>query len=379
MKKRIFSFLVCVVILVSVNCIYVAADTLSVSAKSAVVINADTGTILYEKNCYEKLPMASTTKIMTALLLAEQENLDTLVVTTKQMVTVEGSSMGLLEGDTVSYRDLLYGMMLPSGNDAANTTAIALAGSIDDFVDLMNKKAQQLGLESTHFVTPSGLDANDHYTTAYDLAKLAAYAMKNENFKKAASSETATLYYGNPPYRRTLSNHNKLLNMYDGTIGVKTGYTKKSGRCLVSAAERDGVNIIAVTLNDPDDWSDHTKLLDVGFSKTKIRNLSECFKDTQINVVGSDFKSVDIASKDCFAGLTDAEYSNITYTLNTDKFIYAPVQNAAEVGSVNYYLNDILIATAPVITCSEAPKFSAHKKTFLRNVFDTVIYLLKDL
>lgn len=377
--KKLAVFFITVIILVSVNVVSVTAAEVSVSARSAVVINATTGTVLYEKNCYEKLPMASTTKIMTALLLAEQENLDTLVVTTKQMVTVEGSSMGLLVGDTVSYRDLLYGMLLASGNDAANTTAIALAGSTNDFALMMNKKAEQLGLSNTHFVTPSGLDADGHYTTSYDLARLAACALENENFKAAASSKSATLYYGNPPYRRTLTNHNKLLNMYDGAIGVKTGYTKKSGRCLVSAAERDGVRIVAVTLNDPNDWSDHTALLDYGFSCTKNTNLSQMFDGASVCVVGSDRQYVNAVPKDCFVGLTESDIKNVTYTIDAPKFVYAPINKGDEIGSVNFYLNNNLIGTTTLIVDTDADISKFEKPTLLKRVFTKLIFLLKDL
>ena len=199
-----------------------ATDT---SAKAAIVINGITGEVIYEHNANERLPMASTTKIMTALILAEQEDLSKEISCTKEMVTVEGSSMGLLVGDRVTYHDLLYGMLLASGNDAANTTAISIGGSVQKFADIMNEKAKELNLNNTHFVTPSGLDAEGHFTTAHDLALLAAYALKNEEFKKAASSYTARLCYGNPPYQRTLTNHNKLLKSYNGLVGVKTGFT----------------------------------------------------------------------------------------------------------------------------------------------------------
>ncbi len=380
LKKILIPIIIIVsVFIVSVNVVFVNAAEINLSARSAVVINASTGTVLFEKNAYEQLPMASTTKIMTALLLAEQENLDTLVVTTKQMVTVEGSSMGLLAGDTVSYKDLLYGMLLASGNDAANTTAIALSGSTQDFADLMNRKAQQLGLNNTHFVTPSGLDAEGHYSTAYDMAQLAAYALKNGKFKSAASSKTATLYYGNPPYKRKLSNHNKLLNMYEGAIGVKTGYTKKSGRCLVSAAERDGTTVVAVTLNAPDDWSDHKRLLDYGFLCTKNTNLTDCFTSASINVVGSDKAHVDLSAGDCFVGLTKAEMNNITYTLDIPRFVYAPVKAGEEVGTINYYLNDKLVGTAPLSIKQDAPECEINEASFLEKFLANLITLLKDL
>ena len=246
MKKIVALVIICTIISLPVSAV-------SSSAKAAAVINGDTGEALYAQNADMRLPMASTTKIMTSLLLCEHGNLRNEITVTADMLRVEGSSMGLLPGDTVTLHDLLYGMLLASGNDAANVTAIAISGSVTAFAELMNKRAAELGLKNTHFVTPSGLDAEEHYTTARELALLAAFALKNEEFAKAAASKTATLCYGNPPYKRTISNHNKLLKLYDGAIGVKTGFTKKSGRCLVSAARRDGKLAVAVTLCDPDD------------------------------------------------------------------------------------------------------------------------------
>ena len=245
----------------------VGAAPENISAVSAIVIEADTGTALWEKNADEHRAMASTTKIMTALLTIEAGDLDREFTVDPLAILVEGTSMGLREGDRVSRRDLLYGILLPSGNDAANAAAVSVSGSIGAFVELMNSRAQELGLSNTHFVTPSGLDADGHYTTARDLAKLAAFAMKNEVFREVAACKSAE--FGNPPYKRTLYNSNKMLRRYDGAIGVKTGFTDNARRCLVSAAERGGVTLVAVTLNAGDDWNDHAKMLDYGFTKVK--------------------------------------------------------------------------------------------------------------
>lgn len=238
MIKRLFSFAFGILLICRVN-IPTEADSPrempAISAKYAVLVEMNTGQLIAEKNGYDKASMASTTKIMTSLLLCELCDLDEEIVATKEMVTVEGSSMGLQEGDRVHYRDLLYGMLLASGNDAANTTAISVAGSIENFAELMNKKAKEFGMTNTHFVTPSGLDDEEHYTTAYDMSKLAVYAMKNADFAEACASKTATLEYGNPPYRRTLTNHNKLLQYYEGAIGIKTGFTKNRGGVLFPA------------------------------------------------------------------------------------------------------------------------------------------------
>ncbi|MCX7658505.1 MAG: D-alanyl-D-alanine carboxypeptidase, partial [Oscillospiraceae bacterium] len=216
----------------------------SVSAASAVLIEAQTGKVLYAKNENEKRPMASTTKIMTALICLESGNLDEQFVVDSSAIKVEGSSMGLVEGDIVTKRSLCIGMLLPSGNDAANAAAIKIAGSFEKFAEMMNERAVKIGMLNTHFVTPSGLDADGHYSTAYDMALLAREALKNPDFKAICSQKNIKLSYGNPPYDRWLKNTNKLLTYYNGCIGVKTGFTDAAGRCLVSATERNGVCLI---------------------------------------------------------------------------------------------------------------------------------------
>ena len=349
----------------------IAKAEFSVSAKAAIVIAADTLEVLYEKSANQKLPMASTTKIMTALLLAEQPDLSKTVKTTKQMVTVEGSSMGLLEGDTVSYRDLLYGMLLASGNDAANTTAYVLAGSVQGFAKMMNEKAAELGMKNTSFVTPSGLDDENHYTTAYDLALLTAAALQNSAFRTACSSKSAVLYYGNPPYRRTLTNHNKLLGNYEGIIGVKTGFTKKSGRCLVTAAEGEGKRVIAVTLNDPDDWNDHRKLLDYGLEKTVVTEFKNYdVTDVMPIVCGSaDLVRVKCEqAKICTAVGTENE---IKRKIILPKFIYAPISAGEKVGEIEYYFKDTLVKTSDIFSVADVESYNRKEnfqKRFLNNL-----------
>ncbi len=338
--------LVCIIGCIAVLLNSFTVSAYNTSAKAAVVIDGYTGEILYSQNCDERLPMASTTKIMTALLLCELGgDLTQEVVTTREMVMVEGSSMGLQIGDTVSYHALLYGMMLASGNDAANTTAIAISGSVSKFVDLMNERAQAMGLKDTHFVTPSGLDADEHYTTAYELAIIAKEALANENFAKAAASQSARLCYGNPPYNRTLTNHNKLLKMYDDIIGVKTGFTSKSGRCLVSASEKDGKFVIAVTLNDGNDWADHRALLDLGLSLIKIKTFSPKISEIFIDVTDGSNLDVKIPS----ATINISENSSVDYLINLPYFLYAPIKEGEQIGSIGYYCNDVLVSELQIV------------------------------
>lgn len=332
------------------------ASVITVSAKSAVLITADTLDVIYEKSANEKLSMASTTKIMTAYLALEyaEKNGDDIVTVTKEMVMVEGSSMGLREGDKLHLTDIVTGMMLSSGNDAANTVALHISGNAADFAVLMNEKAKEIGMENTNFVTPSGLDDEAHYSTAYDMAILAAAALKNEKFKEIVSTSKCTIDFVNPEKRAWYSNHNSLLGKYEGCIGVKTGYTKKSGRCLVSAAERNGITLIAVTLNDPDDWNDHIKLLDYGFSAAKIISTNESGLTGDIAVVGGESDRIKIKGTD--GGNISVFYkedNNLHKIIRLPKFVYAPVNTGDILGYVDYYNKDKKIISIPIVAAED--------------------------
>jgi D-alanyl-D-alanine carboxypeptidase/D-alanyl-D-alanine carboxypeptidase (penicillin-binding protein 5/6) len=245
-----------------------------VSAVSAIVMDAESGKVLYARNCSEIRAIASLTKVMTTLLTLEAGDLDTPFSVDNAAIHVEGTSMGLRENDIVTRRALCYGMMLPSGNDASNAAAVSVAGSISAFVEMMNTKARHIGMSDTTFANPHGLDAAGHLSTARDLAILTAYAMNRseaaELFREIAATPSVRLEYGNPPYSRRLSNNNKMLHMYEGSVGVKTGFTDAARRTLISAAERGGRTLIAVTLNAPDDWNDHIAMLNYGFAKQEL-------------------------------------------------------------------------------------------------------------
>lgn len=243
------------------------AEAIQLSATAAILMDADSGEILYEKDAGRRMRIASTTKIMTALVALDRAKLtDTITVTAAHMV--EGSSMYLKPGETVTVEELLYGLMLCSGNDAA----LALAdccGGLEEFVQAMNDKAAELGMQDTSFANPNGLDDEDHYSTARDMAVLAAYAAQNPTFRRICSTRTATVG------SRTMTNHNKLLSQLEGCIGMKTGYTKAAGRTLVSCAQRDGCRLVAVTLCDGNDWADHKSLYEMGFAARNKENTEE--------------------------------------------------------------------------------------------------------
>ncbi len=242
----------------------------SVSAKAAVLVEQSTGEVLWGKNETQKLPMASTTKIMTAIVALEHGTLSDLVTVSKAAAYTEGSSMYLHVGEQLSLESLLYGLMLNSGNDAAIAIAEHISGSVPAFAALMNQTAKKIGAKNTSFQNPNGLDAEGHYTTAYDLALITRYGMEKEQFREIVKAKTKTVDLDGKPNGRVLSNHNKMLKFYPGCDGVKTGFTKKSGRCLVSSATRDGMQLIAVTLHAPDDWQDHTNLLNYGFDTYQL-------------------------------------------------------------------------------------------------------------
>ena len=252
-----------------------------VSAKSAILIDLEENCVLFEKNAHQRLPMASTTKIMTALVVAELMPLETLVSIPQSAVGVEGSSVYLSAGELLTIKDLLMALLLESANDAAKALAEICSGSVEKFAEKCNEKAQELGLKNSHFTNPHGLFDEEHYTTAYDLAIISAHALKNQQILEIVSTKTATIplkVTEQNPFGegvRHLKNHNKMLSLYEGAIGVKTGYTKKSGRCLVSAAKRDDLTLIAVTLSAPDDWQDHTSMLDYGFENFEMRTFFE--------------------------------------------------------------------------------------------------------
>ena len=349
--------------LVGALCPVARAAGPEVSAQSAVVLTADTGTVLFEKDGHTPRPVASTTKIMTALLALEaaQEQGDPLVDITQEMVAVEGSSMGLQAGDSISLTGLAAGMLLASGNDAANAAALYLDGSLESFAARMNQRAAALGMEDTHFVTPSGLDGEDaqglgHLSTAYDMALLARAALEDQAFRQLCSSPSLAVEFAEPVKRVTYTNHNKLLTQYQGCVGVKTGFTKEAGRCLVSAAERDGALLIAVTLNAPNDWEDHAALLDYGFTQVEPYQLAGGDVRLTVPVVGSPVEVVSLrGSNGGEVTLPLGQGAQVERVVRAPKFLYAPVEAGEQVGEICWYLEGQLLGSAPLTAAGAAP------------------------
>lgn len=333
----------------------------------------ETGEVLFSENPDKRLSMASTTKIMTSLIALEAAMPALEIEVTQEMVDVEGTSMGLRAGDKASLLEIVYGMLIQSGNDAANTAAIVLGGSVENFAKLMNSRAKEIGMNNTHFVTPSGLDDEKHYSTAYDMALLACECIKNPEFRKICSQKSARLSYGNPPYNRTLTNHNRLLWSMEDCIGIKTGFTKKSGRCLVSAAERDGVTLVIVTLNDPDDWNDHISLFDYGFSVCKSGILSPACR--KLKVCGSDKSEISVlpAYEPMFP-----EGENAECTVCLRQIEYAPIEKDESVGKAVFSLGGRVIYELPLIA-GENADVAVHISEVEPSTIEKIINKIKDL
>ncbi len=315
----------------------------ALSAEKAILADAATGRILYEKNADSRSLIASTTKIMTALVVCEQCNVLDRMRIPKEAVGIEGSSMYLQEGEVLTIQELLYGLMLHSGNDAAVALAIYCGGTVEGFAEMMNDKARQIGMQNSHFENPNGLDAPGHYSTARDLAMLAAYAMQNPIFSKTVSTKNITIG------QRYLHNHNKLLWQVEGADGVKTGYTRAAGRILVSSALRDGRRLVAVTINAPDDWHDHAMLLEQGFSGFAHRNILQ-----EGQIIGS----LEIAGGDCghvqLLAAEDFDYAlapdeKVSLLIPGTGFVYAPVTAGADAGFVHVCVDGKSVGKVPLI------------------------------
>lgn len=326
----------------------VDADALGTSAKAHVLMDADTGVILSENNKDLKLKMASTTKIMTALLALEAaEKEDAVVTFTKDMVA-EGSSMYLKIGDKVRLSDLASGMMMASGNDAANAVALTLSRSFEGFADLMNTRAESIGMKNTNFVTPSGLDDEEHYSTAFDMALLMAEAMKNKSFCEISASSSRTVEFVYPDDKVTVyHNHNRLLGMYKPCTGGKTGYTKAAGRCLVTSSEKDGVRLIAVTLDAPDDWADHKALYEYGFSLYTKTELLSADRGFSVKLSGGEAEFFTASPDENLTVFVPADrIPDIKSQVYLPNFVFAPVKEGDVVGKISYTLDGKELASA---------------------------------
>lgn len=349
-----------------------SADEPGLSAHSAILINAETKEIIYEKNAFDRRSMASTTKIMTSIIAIESGRMSEVV--TAENMAAEGSSIGLKNGNKLTLETLVWGMLLESGNDAAKLTANFLAGSEAEFTLTMNEKALAIGMTDTNFITASGLDDEEHYSTAYDMAILGAYAVRNPQFSEMCSTKIKTVSFIEPDISLTFSNHNKLLSMCRGAFGIKTGFTKKSGRCLVSACKRDGITLVAVTLNAGDDWNDHIKLYDYGFDSLDCKEVYFRLPES-IRVYGGTSTECQIVaeSNPVSVGLL-SENAALTQKIYLPSFIYAPVSEGEIIGKVKLFNGNKCINSYNIIAKENIEAISPiyEKESLFKRLIDKI-------
>lgn len=341
----------------------------SVSAEAAILVNASDGSVYFEKNADHPMGPASTTKLMTALVAAEQTDPNKAVTVAPEAVGIEGSSIYLIAEEKLTMRELLYALLLSSANDAAIAIAIEVAGSTEEFVRQMNARAAELGLHSTQFCNPHGLYDEEHYTTARELSVIASAVLKHPLLREIVSTYKTTISHNGTPDKRLLVNHNKLLRTYEGAIGMKTGFTKKTGRTLVSAAEQNGLELIAVTLNAPDDWRDHTAMLDHGFACYEVVTLADAGSFFyHLPVSGGEKEQITLTNTEPLTLTLRKDHGEIAYRVETKtRFELAPVRSAKELGQVTVFCDGRSV-TCPLVSTHGVDAKAPAKKGFFERI-----------
>lgn len=326
------------------------------AACSAIAVDAKSGAVLYESNAYEQRAMASTTKIMTALLALESGDIGREIVINEDMLAYDepgSTKLGLVLGDHITLYDLVVAMLLLSGNDCAQSVAVALAGSYDNFASMMNQRASEIGMLDTHFITPSGLDDDAHFSTAYDMALLGIEAMKNEDFANICKMKTATVWFGNPMTAHSVSSHNYLVegmpHGVKGCDGIKTGHTWNAGYCLVSHCVRDGAEIVCVTLGVPTYWEYQADIYEYAFSQYKKVSADSSLDDDQLMIIGGSKQTAQLMcdTSEVFS-IPKKQVGELTYKIELTKFEYAPVSKGQHVGWKRYYYGTLEVAAFPI-------------------------------
>ncbi|MBE6949353.1 MAG: D-alanyl-D-alanine carboxypeptidase [Ruminococcaceae bacterium] len=356
MKKAVLS------IIIASFCLFPARAN-AISAESCILIDADSGKALYEYNADNRMLIASTTKIMTALVALEKGDLKDEVRITKDSCNVEGSSMYLKQGDTITLEQLIYGMMLVSGNDAASAVAYHIAGSIEAFAELMNDKAAELRLKNTSFTNPHGLDHENHYSTARDMAIIMQAAMENKDFVRITSTKSITID------GITYTNHNKLLSICEGITGGKTGYTKAAGRTLVSSCQRNGMSLICVTLNDPDDWDDHIAIYEQAFQeyeRVTVADSGAVYAELPV-IAGEDCDTVKIKPAETVTVTVKAE-SEIEITNDLPRFVYAEITEGEKAGTLTWTVNGETAGEVELVYAESAEREEPEDKGFFEEL-----------
>ncbi len=339
----------------------------ALSAECACLYLPQKDLILYGKQAGKRHPMASTTKIMTALVVIEETEPEEEVVVSPDAVGIEGSSVYLRAGEHQTVENLLYALLLSSANDAAAALAIYVGGSIEAFAEMMNRKAEELSLADTHFTNPHGLADPEHYTTAEDLARITAAAMEHPLFCEIVATKHKVITTDDGKGARSLSNHNRLLRSYEDCVGVKTGFTRASGRCLVSAAERNGMLAIAVTLDAPNDWQDHTALLDHAFSHYRgCMPFGSTPPTVILPVIGGTQDHVMASPEKPPFFLLSREEEDITAKIEAVRMPIAPIRVGDPLGKISYYQGDRLIVEEPLLAKTDMPALPLHESLWDR-------------
>ena len=349
------------------------AEEVGTSASACVIIDEASGRLLLSHNAEAALPMASTTKVMTALLAIELGDLDAPVTCSRNAFGVPGTSIYLSEGETLTLREMLYGLMLASGNDAATAIAEHIGGTVEDFCNMMTARAAELGCKNTCFLTPHGLPCEGHYTTAHDLALIAREAMQHPVFREIVGTTRATIPWEGRDYDRVLNNKNKLLTTYEGATGIKTGYTKKAGRCLVFGAERNGMRIIGVVLNCPDWFNEAARLMDMAFERYEsVTMLAAGEQIASISVTNADGAEVEaILSADLMGVIAKGTVPSVEIDLPDS--LDAPVEAGQKLGTARLLSGGLTVAEVDIVAAADVARddFPARWLMYWRNWLGT--------
>lgn len=349
-KVLIFFFIIATLFLfTNKNALGSASAERITGETSEIVMEMNSKRILHEKNCHDKKYMASTTKILTAICVIENIDINKSIKIPREAVGVEGSSIYLKENETLTIKELLYGLMLRSGNDSATALALAVSGNIDDFAILMNKKAEEIGAKNSNFVNPHGLHDDNHYTTAYDLGLISCYAMKNDTFREIVGTKKITISNEFYNYDRVLINKNKMLFRNDNSTGIKTGYTKKAGRCLVSSRIKDGMEVVCVVLSCPDMWEKSNKLLDCALGNYKMTKVLESDNILDFND-NPPTKTIAHVKNDVYLPLSDNEIKKVKYEIIYFDNMQNAINKDTPIGKINFYIENNLIFEEKIYT-----------------------------
>ncbi|MBS4007962.1 MAG: D-alanyl-D-alanine carboxypeptidase [Clostridium sp.] len=354
MMRKFFASIFFLCLLLQTGFVF-AVDSPLVTARSAILMDQSTGRILFSKNAHEQLPIASTTKIMTAILAVESGRMEEIVTVSEYASLVEGSAVDLEAGEQKTVEELVYALMLRSGNDAATALAEHLGGSVEKFAEKMTRRARELGATQSSFLNPHGLHAEEHYSTAYDLAVIGAHAMSLSQLREVIAQREKKISWTGRPYDRILRNQNKLLQMYETANGIKTGWTSQAGRCFVGAAARNGWQLVSVVLNAPQMWEDTVRLLDFGYAHYRWETVVEIGRPLKTVGVqgGMEERVVLLSGEHLGLPLKENEAELLRFHFAVPEQLRAPLQEGEKVGSLQIFFGSQQVGEVPLVAAKE--------------------------